>query len=575
MHPQIQLSKEGKCPICFMDLIPVEAIGGEELDPGQLRMTEAARELAKIETAVVRRGAAAREVRMAGKLAYDETSVSNITAWVPGRLDRLYADFTGVTVRKGARLVEVYSPELLATQEELLQAKRAADDMDALEGGALKTTAALTLQAAREKLRLLGLKGRQIEEIESSGRASENLTILAPAGGVVVGKHATEGMYVDTGALIYTITDLSRLWAVFEAYESDLPWLREGQTVEFTSPSFPGEVFEGGISFIDPFVDPATRSVGVRAIVGNEDFRLKPEMFVRGVVASELEDGGAVDGRLLVPASAPLITGTRAIVYIDVSDAEGPLFEGREVKLGPRAGDSYVVVSGLEEGDLVVTNGAFKIDSELQIQAKPSMMSPEGGAAGSGHGHGAGGGKGHGSIGNEKAGGREDSAERPAGSLKVSEDALRGLAPVFEKYFDVQMALAGDDHAGAAEAARGLAARAQAVDIRLFDHAGHERWMTFAEAVTAAARKVEESGDIASARDGFYHLSNAVIETHNSFGHAGGGSYYLTFCPMAREGEGVYWLQTEDVVWNSFYGASMLRCGEIKDRLTPVKASEE
>ena len=388
-------------------------------------MSRAAKHLARIETSPVRRAFAEREVRMVGKLDYDETEVGYIAAWVPGRLDRLYADFTGVRVAKGDRMVYMYSPELLAGQEELLQAGNAVRALSNTESNVLKSTAEATVAAAREKLRLLGLADEQVAEIESSGETSDHLTIYAPIGGVVVEKNAREGMYVDTGTRIYTIANISRLWLLLEAYESDLPWLRYGQRVTFTSPSFPGETFEALISFIDPVVDPKTRTVGVRAIVENPGFKLKPEMFVSGVVSSRIDGEGNVidedlagkwigpvhpevvkngpgkcdvcgmalvsaeslgyagstgtgeDAPLLIPSSAALITGRRAVVYVEIPNDEGPLFEGREVELGPRAGDLYVVKSGLSEGEMVVTNGAFKIDSELQIRAKPSMMSPQ------------------------------------------------------------------------------------------------------------------------------------------------------------------------------------------------------
>jgi Cu(I)/Ag(I) efflux system membrane fusion protein len=614
MHPQIQLPKQGKCPICFMDLIPVESGGGEELDPRQIRMSKTAKELARIETSVVHRAFAEREVRMVGKVAYDETSVANITAWVPGRLDRLYADFTGITVKKGDHMVYIYSPELLATQEELQQAKTAVEALGNTDSAVLRSTADVTLDAAREKLRLFGLTESQIANIESSGVTSDHLTIYAPIGGVVVEKHALEGMYVQTGTRIYTIADLTQLWVIFEAYESDLPWLRYGQEVTFTSPSFPGTAFEALISFIDPGVDPKTRSVRVRAIVDNRELKLKPEMFVHGVVVSRVNGNGDVidenlagmwispmhpevvkdrpgscdvcgmplvkaeslgyasraaddeKAPLLVPASAPLITGKRAIVYVEVSDDEGPVFEGREVELGPRAGDSYVVMSGLSEGELVVTNGAFKIDSELQIQAKPSMMSPEGGAPPPGHQH--------------ESPGDEDTVHEVAQQVAATrvqedEDVLDALVPVYDAYFGVQMALANDDHGGARSAARDVGDAVQKVDMKIFSHSGHERWMEISKSMVSAALKTSESDDITAARDGFFHLSKAAIMLHDSFGHAGEGNYYLTFCPMARNNAGAFWLQTENVVWNSFYGASMLRCGEIKKNLPPAAMETE
>jgi len=571
MHPQIRMHKPGKCPICFMDLIPVNASGNdEELDPNQIRLSKTAMQLANIQTSRVTRAYAARSVRMVGKLDYDETRVSYITAWVPGRLDSLFVDYTGAVVSKGDRMALMYSPELVAGREELLQAKRAVAALHNASSDVLKSTAKATLKSAREKLRLYGLSENQIATPGSDSTFSEHVTLSAPSGGVVIHKDATQGMYVSTGAKIYTIADLKILWVVLRAYESDLPWLRNGQHVTFTSPSFPGEKFDAKINFIDPVVDPATRTVEVRAEVDNADGRLKPEMFVSAVVQSRLDAGGNVvsstpDGPapLLVPASAPLLTGQRAIVYIEIPGDNGSVFEGREVTLGPRAGDFYVVKDGLKEGELVVTNSAFKIDSELQIEAKPSMMSPEGGAVAATEHH-------HVETVPAAVVVPEKPKEYKAGTAKRLDncvEAQQALKPVYKTYFEVQMALANDDLQGAKKASGALVQAITDVNMELFKGKAHARWMEISTWLEASAESGKNAENIVDARDYFFHLSQAAIELHDTFGHAGDSTYYLTFCPMARDKAGAWWLQTADTVWNSFYGEKMLRCGEIKQPL--------
>lgn len=433
MHPQIRLPKPGKCPICFMDLIPLVDDGGDEGSPRQLKMSEQAVALAEIQTEPVRRQYATKEIRLVGKVEYDETRVADITAWVPGRLDRLFVDFTGITVRKGDHLVSMYSPDLIVAQRELIQAWNAHQQT----GSTNQELTESMLKSAEEKLRLLGVLPEQIEEIKRLGKTQDHLTIYAPIGGIVIEKLANEGRYVQTGTKIYMIADLSEVWVFLDAYESDVPWLRYGQKVEFTVESYPGEVFEGRITFINPMLNEATRTVRVRVNVPNPDGKLKPGMFVNAVVRSRLasedkvfdasligkwicpmhpevvkegpgkcdicgmdlvpaEELGydvpkaAPDVPLLIPATAPLITGKRAVVYVKLPDREQPTFEGREVILGERAGDFYIVRHGLKEGEHVVTNGNFKIDSSLQIQARPSMMSPEGAPVPTSHaGHGA------------------------------------------------------------------------------------------------------------------------------------------------------------------------------------------
>ncbi len=576
MHPQIRLPKPGKCPICFMDLIPVETGHGDDsgLGPDQLRLSETAVQLARIETSPVTRAFAERSIRMVGKLDYDETRVAYITAWVPGRLDKLYIDFTGATVTKGDRMALMYSPNLVAAQEELVQAQKAIQALNQSSSDVLKSTAKETLRSAREKLRLYGLSDDQIKAIESEGVASDHLTITAPTSGVVVMKDAKEGMYVSTGSKIFTIADLSKLWVMLEAYESDLPWLRNGQHLTFTSSSFPGETFEAVISFIDPVVDPKTRTVHVRAIVNNADGRLKPEMFVSGTVKSRLDGKGHIVASsyagnqstdrapLLIPATAPLLTGKRAVVYVEVPSQDGHVFEGREVTLGPKAENYYVVKEGLSEGEQVVTKGAFRIDSELQIQAKPSMMSPEGGAPAPVHQHGE----------SEQVA-MVDTAKAPdykagtASRLDNCEEAQVALAPVYRAYLNSQMALAKDDLQEAKKSFGELVKSISGVDMSLFKDKAHTRWMEISQGLASAATNGQSAETLAAARDAFYHASLAAIELHDTFGHAGGSSYYLTFCPMARDKAGAYWLQAADTVWNSFYGEAMQRCGEIKQEL--------
>ena len=430
MHPQIRLPEPGQCPICGMDLIPVSTEDGSDSGMGMRTFTtsEAAKILMEVKTSPVERRFVTTEIRMVGKIDYDETKLGYITAWVPGRLDRLYVDYTGVNVNKGDHLVYLYSPEILSAQEELKRTAAAIANMRQDAPDVLKRTAKTTLEAARSKLRRWGLTDEQIVEAEEKGTVSDHITIYAPMGGTVIERMGQEGMYVETGTKIYTIADLSEVWVMLDAYESDLPWIHYGETVEFTTDAHPGQVFTGQIAFIDPILDEMTRTVKVRVNVPNKNGQLKPEMFVRAVVRAQIATGGRVmdpglagkwispmhpeivkdgpgtcdicgmalvpaeklgyvpakagpdDMPLVIPASAALLTGKRAVVYVEVPNTEKPTYEGREVMLGARAGDYYIVRSGLAEGELVVTNGNFKIDSALQIHAKPSMMTPDGGA---------------------------------------------------------------------------------------------------------------------------------------------------------------------------------------------------
>lgn len=439
MHPHIKRDGPGQCPICGIDLIPVgRNQSSTDEDPRRLTISPAQRALMKIETVPVERRFPTAELRLVGKVTYDETRLAYITAWVAGRIDDLLVDYTGVTVRKGDHMVKLYSPELLSAQEELLQAHRGLIELSKSSVSSLRNSALGTVESARDKLRLWGLSANQIKEIERTGKISEHVTIYSPASGVVIHRNAQEGMYVDVGTRIFTIADLDAVWVQLDAYESDLRWLRYGQNVTFTTEAFPGKTFSGVVSFIDPVLNATTRTVKVRVNVDNKEGQLKPEMFVRATVSAQFASSGRIldenlvgkwvspmhpevindaPGQcpicgmnlvpteslgyanapptdaiapLVIPATAALQTGKRAVVYVEVPDSERPTYIGREVVLGPRAGADYVVESGLAEGDLVVVSGNFKIDSALQIQAKPSMMNPEGGGSGGGHNHGGG-----------------------------------------------------------------------------------------------------------------------------------------------------------------------------------------
>jgi Cu(I)/Ag(I) efflux system membrane fusion protein len=420
MHPQIRQPKPGKCPICYMDLIPIEQT--QTIGQRQIEFTEEAIKLMDVQTTTVDHRFVEAQVNLVGKIDYDESRVQNIAAWVPGRIDRLYVDFTGTTVRKGDHLVYLYSPELLSSQAELIEAAKALTNIKPDTSDIIRQTYLSTVESAREKLRLLGLEKEQIDKIEKSGNPTDHLTIYSPIGGIVIDKMAKAGDYVETGKTIYTVADLSRVWVKLDAYEIDLAWIRYGQKVEFTTEAYQGDIFKGTISFIDPVLNPQTRTVKLRINTDNSDMRLKPEMFVHAIVRVNPSSDGKVaqpefagkwicpmhpdivkdnpgicdicgmdlvtaeslgivttaseELPLVIPVSAALVTGKRAVVYVKVPDANVPTFEGREVILGPRAGDYYLVKEGLKEGEIIVTKGNFKIDSALQIQAKPSMMSP-------------------------------------------------------------------------------------------------------------------------------------------------------------------------------------------------------
>lgn len=580
MHPQVRSpDPNAPCPICGMALIPVPTDNAEEKDSGmpQLRLTPRAVALMQIAVWPVEARHLSVPVRLYGRIGYDETRLRTIAAWMPGRLDRLYVDFTGTAVRQGQPMVEIYSPTLITAQEEHLQAIQTARALGTSGIAAVRETTRMTVGASHDRLRLLGLDAKQIERLERQGRLDERLVIPAPLSGVVIERLAATGDYVETGQAIYRLADLSQLWVALEVYESDLQWLKIGQQAVFDTQSYPGEHFTGKVTFIDPILNERTRTVAMRVELPNPDGRLKPGMFVRGVieagvgtvtVAAQVDDPHAGHGdrplhaepsasahnddRLLViPATAPLVTGTRAVVYVQIPTAEQPVYEPRDIELGPRAGAWYIVRAGLNEGDLVVTNGSFKIDAELQIRGRPSMMQPEGGPPPT-HDHG----------GQAAAASHAETAQIP-----VPQPFQVQLGRIVTANFQLVQALSQDNPQAAKQAAKQVEQILKAIDPATLPDSVHRRqWTSLAKTVQDTLHMLATSDDLTEQRRHFKSFSSSLIAMVHAFGVANTGPVYRAMCPMFEKGES-FWLQSQEAITNPYFGAMMFACGEIKERI--------
>jgi Cu(I)/Ag(I) efflux system membrane fusion protein len=484
-------------------------------------------------------------------------------------------------------MAEVYSPDLIAAFEEFRQANASVRN-STTTSELVRSATRDTLSAAREKLRLFGITPDQIAAAEDGSFNSDRLTIYSPIGGVVTHLAVREGDYVQTGAPIATIADLSRLWLDMEAYESQLPLLRWGQGVTFTVEAHPGETFEGRISFIEPMVDEKTRTAAVRVAVDNTKSQLKPGMFASAVVRTRVAAEGAVvsnelagrwvspmhptivkDGPgqcdicgmdmvpaeslgvvgdptgaeepLVIPRSAVLFTGTRSVVYVQVSDAESPTYESRPVVLGARAGEFYIVRDGLKSGEAVVVNGAFRIDSAMQIAAKPSMMSMGG-------------------IGDPHVNHGGTVPNTPEGGF-VPDHFAFALTPVFAAYFDAQESLAADDLVGFSRAVSEINNALEFITEVGLVGSPLTEWRH-----AASRLRVEQTiTDIDSARTRFEQMSEGAIVLQRRFGHRGNRQWHLAHCPMAFGFKGADWLQRSEQINNPYFGAQMLRCGEIRE----------
>ncbi len=409
MHPSVRVTQEQyekgqtKCPICNMDLVQVS----DEETPGEegkvvLKLSPRAQKLASVKTTKVTYLPLTKEIRTVGIIDYDERKKAYVSSRIPGRIDKLFADFTGTEVRSGDPLVWIYSPDLISTQEEYLLALETLEKVKESHIKEVIDNAASLVESTKKRLLLWGITKEQIEELGKKKQTETHMTIYAPISGTVIHKTALEGKYVKEGEILYSIADLSNIWVLADIYEEDISWVKPKTDVEITSVAFPGEIFRGGISFIDPYLNEKTRSVKIRVDIPNSEGKLKPGMYVDALIKIPLSDkkqayytcpmhpevkanspgecpecgmslekveGGFV---LTVPKSSVLDVGTRKIVYIDRGEGK---YEPREVKVGQEAefvvdGKKqrfFPVLEGLAEGHKVVTRANFLIDSQTQL----------------------------------------------------------------------------------------------------------------------------------------------------------------------------------------------------------------
>ena len=363
MHPQIRMEQQGNCPICGMELIPLIKSSTTSVDPSAIHLSKEAAQLANVLTSVVTKQKPVKEVRLYGKIQADERLLQNQVSHVPGRIDRLAVNFTGESVAKGQVLAVIYSPELITAQQELLETVKTKKNQPEL------------YDASKEKLRQWKITDDQIAQIENSGVVRNDFEVVSNTSGTVVERLVNTGDHVALGTELFKIADLSKVWVMFDAYESDLQFLHAGENLSFMLQALPGINFSGNIIFIDPVIDPVTRVAKVRVETGNQSGKLKPEMFATGIVSTTLNE---YRDNMVIPKTAVLWTGKRSVVYVKQPGDE-PIFKLREIGLGPMLGESYVITDGLTEGEEIVTSGTFSVDAAAQLEGKPSMMNPRGG----------------------------------------------------------------------------------------------------------------------------------------------------------------------------------------------------
>jgi Cu(I)/Ag(I) efflux system membrane fusion protein len=512
MHPWIKSDRPGdRCTICGMEL--VAAGGGQaastEVDPNLVTLTPAQAAVTGVQTAEVKRGSVTRTLRVSGVIDDDDTRHRILAARVPGRIEQLQVNYVGAPVEAGAPLATIYSPEMLTAQRQYLER---------IKAGAIATSQS-DRAAARERLLELGLTEEEIAILDKTLKPTAMVSVRAPMSGTVVSRSVYEGQYVETNDRLFEIGDFSQMWFVFDAYEPDLAWLKPGQTVEVSVPSLPGQVLTAPITFIDPNLNEMSRSARVRVTLDNPDRRL-----LHGQTAQALVVGTGPE-TLMVPRSAVLQHSGRPVVYLDQGAAG---YRAQEIQLG-RVGDTQAeVVSGLAEGDRVVTQAALILDAQAQL-AHAAV-----GAAGHHHDQGP--------------------AKVPAGTQPHDEAAYGLLKALVFAAADAAAALAADDLAGYQQA---LPALREAQAAYLAGHAPASRGP-----LGEISGKLVEGPDLDAARRAFEPVSTAVADLARGehVHHREGLTIFQ--CPMTPVLGTGRWLSRSNQLRNPFFGSAMIECGD-------------
>ena len=408
----------GRCPVCGMKLVPASA-AGTTTDPSAVELTPAARRIAGIKTVTVRSVSASQHIQAIGRLDYDEGTRKQLTAYVDGRIEKLYADYTGVEVAKGDTLALLYCPKLYSAQVELLLARAAQAPATDASTRRITNASKKLYASSRQRVIELGMTATQVAALEQTGSANSRLELLAPLSGTVIKKLVSEGQYVTKGDTIYELADLSTLWLMLELFPEDAALVHYGVRVEAEMQSLPGQRYTGRVSFVDPIVNPDTRTVGVRVAMPN-DGSLRVGDFAKATIKVPLaktsiyydpeladrwisprhphvitdapgacpvcgvslvpassrgftNDPAAIPTVLLVPRSAVLTASRKSIVYVETRPGR---FEIRPVVVGAISGDEVVIRDGLNEGEKVASKGNFLIDSQMQLIGNPSLIDP-------------------------------------------------------------------------------------------------------------------------------------------------------------------------------------------------------
>lgn len=586
MHPQVRQKGPGKCYICGMTLVPVVSTGAD-LDQLAVTIAPAQRRLANIETAEVTKRPVTTSLRTIGSIEIDESRQATIASYIDGRVEQLFADYTGVVVEKANHLAVVYSPQLYSAQVEYVEAKNTLAKTGGSTLASVKEAQTKLVANSRQRLVEFGMTKEQLSELDSSGEAKSRLTIYAPIGGTVIEKLAEEGKYISAGEPIYRIANLSTIWLMLELYPEDASRIRFGQLVKAELASLPGKTLNGRVAFIDPRVDKSNRTVGVRVEFRNENGELRPGDYAKATIEIPIGPQGQVyDAELAgkwispmhpqvirdepgdcpicgmklvpttrygysnmpvervesltIPRSALLMAGEHSVVYVETEPGR---FEIRNVSLGPILANEAVILEGLKEGEKVATSGNFLIDSQMQLAGKPSLIDPT------------------------RAVPKFRNTPLEFDKIQVAQivgESGKKIEEFYRAYFEIQRALADDKVPSEESVVAIKRLTEELLSAGELPKAVHEQLKVVKKNIPHLHHLSLEE-----ARAKFKMISHAIVTLSTKVrGVDSKQPFNHFFCPMVKQGEGD-WLQSEDLLSNPYYGGEMLRCGELVRKIPP------
>ncbi len=523
MHPQIMQLEAGDCPICGMDLIPAET-SSDGLNVNEFKLTENAMALANIQTSVVGINTTNNAtIKLSGKITENEDNNVVQASYFSGRIERLNVSSVGEEVRKGQLLATIYSPELFSAQQELITASTMKESQPEL------------YKAVRNKLKLWKISDSQINQIEASGKVKQNFPVYATVSGTVSEKLVEQGDYVKQGQALLKITNLNTVWALFDIYENQIGLFKKGQKITVTTNAYPNKEYEAKVDFIDPTMNPSTRTVKLRVVLNNSNGIFKTGMFVEGNIDNTKSDK---EQALTIPSSAILWTGERSVVYLKTSP-DKPVFEMQEVTLGKHLGDYYEVVDGLNSGDEIVTNGTFTVDASAQLQGKKSMMNKEGGKTMTGH-------EGHNmSMTSEK--------------IDFNTTIEKSFQPVIDVYIELKDALTESNSSLASTKSEAFRKSLDVIPV-----SDREKTNNYWSILHKTSKGINENVSIEQQRKQFQILSDNLIVMVRNFDKVD-DKLFVQYCPMADDNKGASWLSKEEQIRNPYFGEVMHRCGSVKE----------